>query len=97
MQSVQILGNFSRDFHEQRGGDVTLTQENNHHVNYDPVVLQNHIVVYESFLVLGVHVMVDRESDQNAADKELDIAYETLSWGSLDAVDIELSVHFNVP
>ena len=41
--------------------------------------------------------MVDRESDQNAADKELDIAYETLSWGSLDAVDIELSVHFNVP
>ena len=97
MQSIQILGNFSRNFHEQGGGDVTLTKENYHHVNYDPVVLQNHIIRYESFLVLWVHEMINRESYQNASDEELDITNETLSWGPLDTVDIQLSVHLNVP
>ena len=97
MQRVQILGNFSGYLHEQRSGDVTLTQEHNHHINEDPVVLQNHVVIDESFLVLWVNEMVDCKPDQNATYEELDVPYKTLSWGSLDAIDVWLPVHFNVP
>ena len=39
-------------------------------------------------MVLWVNEMVDCKPDQNATYEELDVPYKTLSWGSLDAIDV---------